>query len=186
MSAGLDASRLRSLMSHWATGVSVIMSRDEHGPRGSTVNAVNALSLDPPRLLVCFDTSSRTLAAVRASGRFAVNVLRAEDESMSRRFAGKSDDKFPGLALRDVCGAPVLAEVLAWIVCGVREELSRGDHVVILGEPLSGDAQPEADPLIFFRSAYRRLETPPPARSNRPDAASPRTQPVARGTKAYR
>jgi flavin reductase (DIM6/NTAB) family NADH-FMN oxidoreductase RutF len=56
-------------------------------PVGTTASAVTSLSLNPPLLLVCLDRDSRTLAAVRAHGGFAVNVLEARQRHLSANFA---------------------------------------------------------------------------------------------------
>ncbi len=54
---------------------------------GITANAVSSLSLDPPLLLVCFDRSGHTLAAVGIHGAFAVNILAAPQRELSANFA---------------------------------------------------------------------------------------------------
>ena len=47
-------------------------------------------------MLACLERSSRTLAVVRSSGRFSVNVLGAGDEALARSFASKAplDEKW--------------------------------------------------------------------------------------------
>jgi hypothetical protein len=60
-------------MGFWATGVSVVTAEAADGPAGATANAFTSRPLTPPLALVCFDTSSRTLHAVRQSERFCVN-----------------------------------------------------------------------------------------------------------------
>ncbi len=50
----LDSTSWRRLMSHWATGVSVVTSLGPEGPRGCTVNALTSVSLEPLLLLICF------------------------------------------------------------------------------------------------------------------------------------
>ena len=86
----------RRLMGFWATGVSVITAQGDEGPAGATANALSSLSLEPPLALVCFDLSSRTLAAVRESERFGINMLSAGQEDVSRLFATKKsqEEKF--------------------------------------------------------------------------------------------
>lgn len=159
MSATLDAERLRQLMGHWATGVAVVTSRDETGPRGATTNALTSLSLDPLLMLVCLDRSSNTLEAVRASGRFCINVLAADQEEIARRFATKvsGEEKVAGVPQEQVEGVPVLGGALAWLVCELERELDGGDHAILLGRPLETGADPDADPLVFYRGRYRPL-----------------------------
>src|SRR3954470_9026953 len=81
--------RFRTVMGRFPTGVTVVTAMSPEGPVGMTANAISSLSLDPLLLLVCFDNASRTLAVVRDSRRFGVNVLAVGQEALARRFAGK-------------------------------------------------------------------------------------------------
>ena len=73
----LGPEQFRSVMGHFATGVTVVTANTPDGPVGMTANAVSSLSLEPLLLLVAFDNESRTLPVVRETGRFGVNVLAA-------------------------------------------------------------------------------------------------------------
>lgn len=152
-----DPLEFRRLMGFWATGVSVITASGEEGPHGATLNALSSLSLEPPLLLVCFDHSARTLGAIRQVGRFAVNILAAGQEDVSRRFVGKHSmaEKFDGVAWGELHGAPVLDGCLATIVCDVTEEVEAGDHTIVIGTPIHLAAADDLHPLLFYRGAYR-------------------------------
>ena len=151
----IDQSEWRRLMARWATGVSVITSV---GPRGLTANALTSLSLDPILLLVCFAYESNTFEAVRASHRFAVNILSSSQEEVSRRFALKAqDEKWNELPYAVVHDVPVLDGVLAWVVCDVEQELHGGDHAIVIGRPVEGGHAEGLEPLLFYDGAYRRL-----------------------------
>ena len=143
-------------MGRWATGVAVVTSRDENGPRGATTNALTSLSLDPPLVLVALDRDSNTLRAVRASGHFCVNVLAAGQEEVARRFATKAsgEEKLAGVPHELAEGMPVLDGVLAWLVCALEQELEGGDHAILVGRPLEADDDPDAQPLVFFGARY--------------------------------
>jgi 3-hydroxy-9,10-secoandrosta-1,3,5(10)-triene-9,17-dione monooxygenase reductase component len=149
----------RRVMSHWATGVSVITAQSSEGPAGATANALTSLSLEPPLALACFDVSSRTLHAVRESEAFCINVLSADQMELSRLFATKAsqEEKFAGVSLRLEHGAPVIEGSLAWLCCALDSELQRGDHVVAFGRVLGGGTEPEAVPLLYYRSGYVTL-----------------------------
>jgi flavin reductase (DIM6/NTAB) family NADH-FMN oxidoreductase RutF len=159
--AAVTAAKFRHAMGQFATGVTVITSVGADGrPVGTTANAVSSLSLDPPLLLVCFDQSSRTLAAIRVHGAFAVNVLAAPQEELSANFARRGlmadwDDvpHQPGLT-----GSPRLHGVLATLECTVEHRLPGGDHEIVVGrvrDARTGDA--EAVPLLFWRGRYASL-----------------------------
>src|SRR5436305_13177793 len=86
----VDAREFRDTLGQFPTGVAVVTAAGPDGPAGLTTNAFSSLSLDPPLIVVCFDHGSRTLAVVRETRRFAVNVLRAGDEDLARLSAGKA------------------------------------------------------------------------------------------------
>jgi 3-hydroxy-9,10-secoandrosta-1,3,5(10)-triene-9,17-dione monooxygenase reductase component len=149
----------RRLMGFWATGVSVITAQGDEGPAGATANALSSLSLEPPLALVCFDLSSRTLAAVRESERFCINMLSAGQEDVSRLFATKKsqEEKFAEIDHQLVQGVPVIDSSLAYLVCELDSELRRGDHVIAIGQVLESGADEDASPLLFYRAEYLRL-----------------------------
>jgi len=128
-----------------------------------TTNAVTSLSLDPMLLLVCFEQRSRTLEVVRESERFAVNILRATDTELAAAFASKRIglEKFEGVTHRAAHGVPVLDDALAWIACSLLELKDAGDHVIGIGEVVAMQvANPEDDPLVFYRGAYTTIARP--------------------------
>jgi 3-hydroxy-9,10-secoandrosta-1,3,5(10)-triene-9,17-dione monooxygenase reductase component len=91
----------RLVMGHFATGVTVVTVFDGDEPDGITVNALSSVSLEPPLVMIALDRRRHIVPAVRASGRYAVNVLAEGQEHISDCFAGA--DLAPG---RDLfCGA---------------------------------------------------------------------------------
>jgi 3-hydroxy-9,10-secoandrosta-1,3,5(10)-triene-9,17-dione monooxygenase reductase component len=161
----LDTSEFRRLMGFWATGVSVITARGSHGPAGATANALSSLSLDPPLVLACFDTSSRTLHAVRESQRFAINMLSIRQVTVAQMFATKraQEDKFREVRHHLEHGAPVIEGSLAWVVCRLDAESTHGDHIVAIGGVLACELDPGAEPLLFYRGRYATLGGDAPA-----------------------
>ncbi len=154
-----DPERYREVVGHFATGVAVVTCAGPAGPAGLTTNAVASVSLEPLLLLVCFDNASRTLPAVEATGRFAVNVLREGQEDLARVFASKKvgDQKFAAVTHTVAHGVPVLDDALAWLACDLRELLPGGDHTIGIGEVTHLDADPAGRPLLFYQGAFAGL-----------------------------
>ena len=150
----ISSRRFRDAIGSFPTGVAVVTAS---GPAGLTTNAVTSLSLNPVLLLVCFDNASRTLPAVRESGRFGVNVLRSDQEEVARVFASKRvpDEKFAEATHELVDGVPVLEGVVAWFVCELRDLVPGGDHTIGIGEVTALDYDPAGEPLLFHRGEYR-------------------------------
>ena len=141
------------------TPVTIVTAPGDEVAAGATANAVASLSLDPPLMLVCLDHRSRTLGAVRRSGRFAVNVLAAEGEAHARTFATPAPhaEKWMGVATEDRGGVPILRDAMIWVVCELRDLLDGGDHTIVTGfvEELGTR---DGSPLLFHDGAYRTLE----------------------------
>jgi flavin reductase (DIM6/NTAB) family NADH-FMN oxidoreductase RutF len=148
--------RFRSVMGHFATGVTVVTAATPDGPVGMTANAVCSLSLEPLLLLVAFDNEARTLPAVRRTGRFGVNVLAAGQEDLARLFASKGveGEKFAGVAHTVHDGIPVIEGALAWIGCRLERLIEAGDHTIGIGAVEAAEAG-RGDPLLWYRGGYR-------------------------------
>lgn len=154
-----DSNEFRTVMGHFATGVTIITTHDTKGAfLGLTANAFSSVSLDPPLVMVCVDKTAESHPALQASRVYNVNILTKEQEALSRNFAKSSDDKFAGVAYHVAeNGAPVLSDSVAHMVCSVRDCFNAGDHTIFLGEVKELQMDHEANPLIYFRGGYRDL-----------------------------
>lgn len=161
----LDAGGFRRVLGQFATGVTVLTVR--HGPtvHGMTANAVMSVSLDPMLIACAVDRRARMLGLLQSEGRFAVNILAADQEHLARRFAGTAVED-PTRPIRfwptGPDEAPVLVGAMAAVRCAVDRIVDAGDHVLVLAEAreLFGSAGRE-EPLAFFRGRYRRLRSVP-------------------------
>ena len=154
-----DQRRFQSLIGTFATGVTVVTTSSANGPAGMTASAVAALSLEPLLVMVGFDLTSRTLAAIRQSRRFAINVLASDQEQVSRVFASKDAeaDKFATCAHADRAAVPILEGTLAWLRCNVVAVYPGGDHVILVGNVVEMGGS-GGEPLLFFAGRYRTLD----------------------------
>ena len=78
-----DPELFREVFGRFATGVAVITSAGATSSGGMTANALCSLSLDPLLALVCFENRARTLPIVREAGRFALNLLAADQHELT-------------------------------------------------------------------------------------------------------
>jgi flavin reductase (DIM6/NTAB) family NADH-FMN oxidoreductase RutF len=154
----LDASSFRRALGQFASGVTVVTTRDAAGePRGLTVSSFCSVSLHPPLVLVCIDHRADANAGMRESGLFAVSVLREDQEEVSRRFAASGRDKFEGFAFSEGrLHLPLVPGAVAHVQCRVRSFHDEGDHAVWVGEVIAV-ATHAGRPLLYHRGSYRRL-----------------------------
>ena len=158
----VDATTYRRLLGSFATGVTVVTTHDHAGgPAGMTASAVSAVSLEPPLLLVCIDHEATMHELLRSMPLFALNVLAADQEPLSRQFAAGFDNRFRGVAhTMTPSGLPLLTDVVAHIVCERREMVTAGDHTVFFGQVVGGEAFARA-PLLHYRGGYRSPKLAP-------------------------
>jgi flavin reductase (DIM6/NTAB) family NADH-FMN oxidoreductase RutF len=146
-------------MASFPSGVVVLTAFGEDSlPRGLTVSAFCAVSLEPPLALACIDKTSNTLPALQHAGGFTANILASGREQLARRMATKLSDKFDGIAWRrpeSGRGGPILEDdAVAFAVCRLRETLEGGDHWILIGNVIEGDHDASRSPMIFSRRSY--------------------------------
>jgi flavin reductase (DIM6/NTAB) family NADH-FMN oxidoreductase RutF len=152
----------RRALGAFATGVTVITT---HGPGeqyGMTANAFSSLSLDPPLVLVCVKSGTAGSDSIALNGVFAVNILGAEQEALSRYFASKDRPRGEA-AFREVAhtvgvtGCPILDGSACHLDCRLTASHAAGDHVIFIGEVLGLAVNPDVLPLLFHHGQYRLL-----------------------------
>jgi flavin reductase (DIM6/NTAB) family NADH-FMN oxidoreductase RutF len=154
-----DPKELRRVMGLFATGVTVLTTRDADGrPFGLTANAVTSLSLSPPLLLICIDKKAETHPHFLSSRCFVVNILAEDQEDISTHFAKSGGDKFGALrSSTNLDGVPILEGTLAHLECRIIETHEGGDHVIHIGEVQRAEIR-GGRPLLYFQGKYRHLD----------------------------
>jgi flavin reductase (DIM6/NTAB) family NADH-FMN oxidoreductase RutF len=167
MQVKAHASDYRRALAQFATGVTIVTTRDPHGmPSGLTVNSFNSVSLDPPLVLWSLARQSHSLAAFEACSHYAVNMLAGHQLEVARRFATRGADRFGPADWHDgPHGVPLLDGCVATLVARNRSRYAEGDHVILVGEVEAFEA-PGGSPLVFHDGRYfaSAIEEPlPPA-----------------------
>jgi flavin reductase (DIM6/NTAB) family NADH-FMN oxidoreductase RutF len=160
----LDALRFRDVMGRFATGVSIVTTFDGDRPSGITVNALSSVSLEPPLVMVALDRRRVITPHVRAAGRYAVNVLREDQQALSDCFAhapvSPGREAFCGASwATGPTGLPLIEGCLATLECTIVQTFSAGDHDLFIARVDSLQTiDPDDEPLLFFRRRYLRVE----------------------------
>jgi flavin reductase (DIM6/NTAB) family NADH-FMN oxidoreductase RutF len=149
----------RHVLSHFATGVTVVTTLDaEERPVGLTASSFTSVSLDPPLILVCVDDKAQCYGAFCDAGRFAVNILHTDQEHLSRRFATtRIENKFEGVEYTVTAHrVPLLEKAHAHLECTTVGMHHAGDHTIFVGRVESARAG-DGHPLLYYRGRYGRL-----------------------------
>jgi 3-hydroxy-9,10-secoandrosta-1,3,5(10)-triene-9,17-dione monooxygenase reductase component len=151
--------RLRHVLAHVPTSVSVVSTMDGPDPVGCTIGTLVSVSLDPPLIAYFGMRSSTTLAAVRRAGTFSVNVLAEDQAEASEVFARTGSDRFHAVRWGPgVTGTPHLDGAVVVLDCDVHGVTTVGDHEMVVGRVTDVSmTRPEADPLVFAGGTLRGL-----------------------------
>lgn len=155
MSDPADTRELRNALGVFATGVTVVTTRDDAGrPRGFTANSFTSVSLDPPLILVCVARTIGSAPVFLDSRAFAVNILAAEQQAVSTAFGTPSGTRFDAVTYTPgKTGSPVIDGVAAWLECASHDTVDEGDHVLLVGRVLDY-GYTTANPLGYCRGSY--------------------------------
>jgi flavin reductase (DIM6/NTAB) family NADH-FMN oxidoreductase RutF len=159
-----DARAFRNVMGRFATGITVLTMQHGGQRRGMTANSVTSVSLEPMLLLCCIARTAGMHGWFESGTSFAVNILAADQQAVSRHFArsAQAADPMGGFSHTDgPTGAPLLDGVLAWADCDIEARLDGGDHTIVVGRVRAAAMpRPDAEPLLYFGGAYRELSPP--------------------------
>ena len=154
--------RLRAVMRHYPTGVTIVSTSDGGNLHGMTVNSFTSVSLDPPLVLVCIAHSAHCNLMIKNAGCFAVSILGHDQADVSSGFADTDPAAQPIHEFRHhghelgPTGAPLLKGAVAHLDCRIEEEFEVADHTVFVGRveyAREADARPS---LVFFDGKYAR------------------------------
>lgn len=164
----VDADKIRKVLGHFASGVTVITAIFDGKPVGFTCQSIASLSLDPPMVMFAPSRISTTWPKIRQAGTFSVNVLSDAHTELSSAFARSGTDKFTGVRWRSSRqGTPVLDGVVAYVDCRVWAEYDGGDHTIVAASVLDLASDSTRRPLLVHRGQYGLQEPEPLDRTGR-------------------
>lgn len=156
-SSSIDPQAFRQALGSFATGVTIITTRDKEGePLGLTASSFNSVSLDPPLVLWSLAKNAYSLPVFREAEHWAVHILSSAQADLSNRFAQRGEDKFAGIDIEAGAGdTPLLKDCSARFQCKTAFQYEGGDHVIFVGEVIDFD-QSDTAPLVFHGGRYAR------------------------------
>jgi flavin reductase (DIM6/NTAB) family NADH-FMN oxidoreductase RutF len=152
----------RNAMRHFPAGVTIVTVKAGDQTHGLTVSAFVSVSPTPPLISVIIDHRGRAHELMEKSNAvFAVNILKEDQQDLSKRFAFVKEDRFAvGKWKTAVTGAPVLEDALAWLDCTIYSRHTAGTHTIYIGEvQASSVLEPDHTPLVYWNRDYRKLDT---------------------------
>ncbi len=160
----MSEEEIKRVMDEMPYGLYIIGSRMDGEVNAMMADWVMQVSFVPRLVAVSFEEDAQTLANVRRSNAFTVNLLPQESMELAARFAQPyHGDKVKGRAEEEAArthkklegiphtvtpsGCPVLDDAMAWLECEAHDFYSTGDHTLVIARVLDGSVTRDAEPL---------------------------------------
>ena len=151
---------LRKAYGCFPSGVLALSGLGESGsPIGMAVSAFVPVSLDPPLVQICIQSSSTTWPVLRGMRRLGLSVLSEQHGPVARALASRSPDRFENVDWEaNADGAVFVHGSTLWLETTIESEATAGDHSVCLIRIWSIDSHPDVTPLVVHGSTFRGLQ----------------------------
>jgi flavin reductase (DIM6/NTAB) family NADH-FMN oxidoreductase RutF len=150
---------LRRTLGMFATGVTIITTREGGQVHGMTANAFMSVSLEPPLVLISVDRRTKMCSLLHEGRTYGVSVLCEAQSGLSDRFAGRDVEGAPEPRFELIHDTPLVEGALAQFVANVNRSYWGGDHSLFLGR-VEYARYGEGNPLLFHGGRYERLGQP--------------------------
>jgi flavin reductase (DIM6/NTAB) family NADH-FMN oxidoreductase RutF len=149
---------LRRVFGVIPNGVVAICGLVAGEPQALIASTFIPVSIDPPLVGFCVQTTSKTWPTLARATRLGVSVLAESQGLLARRLSARAEHRFAGLS-------PVISEddavfiepASAWLECSFRQSIPAGDHEFVMLEVHATVVNPGHEPLIFHHSGFRSL-----------------------------
>ena len=144
-------------MRQQASTVCIITTVHDGQSHGMTATAMSSVSAEPPTLLVCINRSASLHAPVKASGRFAVNMLSCDHVDVAQRFSSKDnrEGRFTGSQWAHRDGWAYLQDSCVSFLLTTEHVVDHHSHAILIGrveQVMLG--QRSMAPLIYHDGVY--------------------------------
>jgi flavin reductase (DIM6/NTAB) family NADH-FMN oxidoreductase RutF len=137
------------------SGLFVVTAKHKDVEDAVLASWINQCSFDPPALTVALGVTRQARLLVEASQAFIVNVLGKNSNDLMKHFFKAPEpgvSVFDGLKVsKGFHDIKILNDAVAYMECEVREQTAFGDHLVYVGEIVSGKMLKGGDPYFHVR-----------------------------------
>lgn len=139
------------------SGLFIVTAGSGEQATGFLASWVQQAGFEPPAVSVAIRKERPVLQAIEQGSGFAISLVSEGQIHLVRHFANgfaPGEPAFQGLATDlGPSGIPHLAAAMGWLDCRLMGRLEVGDHVVIVGEVIAGDAEAELRPFVHIRKS---------------------------------
>jgi flavin reductase (DIM6/NTAB) family NADH-FMN oxidoreductase RutF len=153
----VTTAEFKNALAEIAYTVAIVTACNGQELNGRTITSVIPLSVDPPRLLISIDTTSRMVDLVTSTKKFSVSMLSCGQQDIADVFSGKvhAEDRFEsGTWTKWPSGTPRLTEAVLSFDLELVGSVDMADHILFVGAVLEAHAEQSKFPLLWANRTY--------------------------------
>jgi flavin reductase (DIM6/NTAB) family NADH-FMN oxidoreductase RutF len=141
---------INDLLKQISHGVYVIGVSDGNHQHAFTAAWVMQVSFDPLLLAISINPEHYSYQLLKVGGVCTVNVLSQDQFAIAEHFGRSNKDKMTGFEWqKDITGAPILTESLAYFDCQISHYADAGDHIIAVCKVIAAAKLNEGRPLLY-------------------------------------
>ncbi len=150
----INKNNFKKTLSTFATGITVVATKNNSILYGKTINSFSSLSLSPPLVLFSLDKKSSKLKIFKDSKTVSINILSNNQKMISNNFAKKNPDwnKIEYDVLKN--GNPIIKNCVSNLDCKIEDKIKKGDHIIFICKVTKVINNNKLKPLIYYNSKY--------------------------------
>jgi len=144
----------KKTLATFATGITIVATKNNSILYGKTINSFSSLSLSPPLVLFSLDKKSSKLNIFQNSKLVSINILSKNQQIISDNFAKKKPDwsEVEFNILKN--GNPIIKNCVSNLDCKIIDKINKGDHIIFICKVLNVLNNNRLKPLIYHNSQY--------------------------------
>ena len=155
---GFDQALLRQAFGCFPSGVTAFCGMIVGKPEGMAASSFTSVSIDPALVSVCVANTSSTWPKLASLPTLGLSVLSSEHGTVARSLAAKGVDRFADVDLAEAeSGAVFVHGATLWLECTRFKTVDAGDHHIVVLEIQALLMNPDIEPIVFHRSAFREI-----------------------------
>jgi len=152
----MNTDMFKEAMSHLASGVCMVTIPHESLFMGVTVSSVISVSLDPCLILFTLKREAAVFNIFAKTSWFSVHILAQDQQELSRKGTQRGGYLFSDKMM----ASHLLEKALSSLRCEKYNQISAGDHDLILGKVTTIKQGMDKPPLVYCRRSYQSLNIP--------------------------
>jgi len=162
-----NADTFRTIWRGFASSVALVATEHNGQRYAMLATSVTSVSMDPPSLLICINSSASSFSALEKRGAFSLGILPAAEFEIGSHFAkSKSAHRFdrgewntyPTKRDGGVEGLPWLEQCQATLFCEIDTSYDYGTHRIIVAKVVGAVGGFCRDPLSYCDGKFVQIK----------------------------